>query len=48
MDLFKILTLEEEVGILRPKSSKVMICWIDMEVLWGTRGSCSSLLGQLK
>ena len=42
MDLLKILTLEGEVGILRQYSSKVVICWIDLEVLWGSRGSCSS------
>ena len=28
---------------LRQNSSKVMICWMDMEVLWESRGSCSSI-----
>ena len=44
MDLFKILTLEEEVGILSQNSSKVFICGIDTDILLGSRESCSSIL----
>ena len=43
IDLFKILTLEEEVDVLRQNSSKGMIWEIYMEVMWGSRGSCCSL-----
>ena len=43
VNLFKILTLEEEVGIFQAKL-QLMICWVGMEVLWESRGSCSSLL----
>ena len=48
MDLFKILTLEEGVGISMQNSSKVMICWIDMEILGGCRGSYSTFFLMMK
>ena len=44
MDLFKIFTQEEDVNDLRQISSKVIICGIDMEVLWDRKMSCRSLL----
>ena len=44
MNLFIILTLEEEVSVLRQKSSNMTICWMDMLVLWGNVGCCSKIL----
>ena len=40
MELFIILTLEEEIGILRQNSSNVVMCRIDMEVLFCCCVSC--------
>ena len=42
MYLFIILTLEEEISVLGQNSSNLIICWIDMLVLWGSVGSCDS------
>ena len=42
-DLFKILTLEHEVCVLRQNSSRVMIWGMNIEVLFGSRDSCLSL-----
>ena len=39
MDLFIILTLEEEVCVFEAELQYVMICWMDMLVLWGYVGS---------
>ena len=42
MYLFIILTLEGEVLVLRQNSSNLIICWMDMLVLWGSVGSCDN------
>ena len=34
MDLLKIFTLEEKIGILRQNPSNVIMFWRDIEVLW--------------
>ena len=40
MNLFIILTLEEEVSVFKQNSSNMTICWMDMLILWGNVGSC--------
>ena len=44
VDLFKLLLLKEEVGIFQAKLQYIIICGMNMEVLWEGRGSCRSLL----
>ena len=40
MDLFIILTLEEELGIFRQNSSNAVICCVDMKILPHSCESC--------
>ena len=43
MDLFIILMQEEEVGVLRQNSKRVIIWGEDMLVLCDSKGSCCNL-----
>ena len=42
MNLFVILTLEQEIGVLRQNHNRVMMWCMDMGVLWRPE-SCSNL-----
>ena len=48
MDLFIILTLEEEIGIFRQNSSNVVMCCIDMEAVFSSCISCCSFYLMMK